>query len=137
MDSDRERHQGLQDLDKVLTEWKDLTLAENEMIVASDWDGLEDLQLRKANLQRLIEKLEVAFSKNESISDQKKATERRRLKQIASELLALERKNEAILSERLAEADRQLKDSSKSIQSLRHVQKAYGNSRLSFWQAYS
>ena len=137
MDSDRERHQALQDLAKVLTEWKDLTLAENEKIVASDWQGLEDLQLRKADLQRLIEKLEVAFSQCQGLSDEKKASARRRLKQIASELLALERKNEAILSERLAEADRQLKNSSKTIQSLRHVQKAYGNSRLSFWQAYS
>ena len=137
MDSDRERHPVLLDLHKVLTEWRTLTLAENEKIEASDWEGLDGLQLRKANLQRLIENLEVAFSRSEGISEEKKSLEKRRLKQIASELLALERKNEAILSERLAEADRQLKSSSKTIQSLRHVQKAYGNNRLSFWQAYS
>lgn len=125
------------ELHALLAQWKKLTLAENELIRANDWSALEQLQSKKASLQQSIEKLEEQFSQSPLIPEERKRQERKHLKQVATELLALERNNEAILSERIAEADRELKSSNKTIQSLRHVQKAYGSGKSFFWQAYS
>ena len=137
MDSMQEDNELLRDLYGLLAEWKKLTLAEGEHIRSGDWNALESLQSKKVVLQQSIETQEKAFSENRLISDELKNQERTRLKQMAAELLHLEKTNEALLSDRIAEADRQLKSSSKTIQSLRHVQKAYGTGRHSFWQAYS
>ncbi|MBI2949667.1 MAG: hypothetical protein HYY23_18690 [Verrucomicrobia bacterium] len=121
----------------LLAQWKKLTLTENELIQSNDWNALEQLQSKKSLLQQSIEKLEEEFSQSALIPEERKVQERKRLKQLATELLLLEKKNEAILSERIAEADRELKNSNKTIQSLRHVQKAYGTGKSFFWQAYS
>lgn len=124
-------------LDCHLDEWRALTVAELESIEGGDWKTLEEIQSKKALLRQDIEELESAFSSSPTMPQDRKEAERKRLRQIATELLALEKKNEAVLSERIVEADRELKHSNKTIQSLRHVQKAYGSGRPSFWQAYS
>ncbi len=127
----------LRDLYSFLADWKNITLSEFEKIKTSDWRSLEHLQSKKALLQKSIEELEGAFVTSQTISEEKKITERKRLKQIAAELLALEKKNETMLAELISEADKQLKHSNKTIQGLRHVQQAYGSGKRSFWQAYS
>lgn len=137
MDSLQEADVPLPELHRLLEEWKKLTHSEYELIKSGDWSTLEQLQSKKVLLQQSIEKHEKAFLESRTISEERKAEERKRLKQVATELLHLEKKNESLLSERIAEADRQLKHSNKTIQGLRHVQKAYGSSRSSFWQAYS
>lgn len=137
MHSKGEVDAGLHDLHELLGQWKTLTLAEFEKIQGSDWQSLEEIQKKKAELQPRIENLENAFSESTALPEDAKAAERKTLKQIASDLLTLEKRNEAILSDRIAEADRQIKSSSKTIQSLRHVQKAYGGGKSNFWQAYS
>lgn len=137
MDSFREADELCRELHTLLAQWKKLTLAENELIQSNDWNALEQLQSKKAFLQQSIEKIEEEFSQSALIPEERKVQERKRLKQLATELLLLEKKNEAILSERIAEADRELKNSNKTIQSLRHVQKAYGTGKSFFWQAYS
>ena len=137
MHSSRDDVEPLDALHGMLDEWRKLTQAEYDRIQASDWNELEQIQKRKVQLQRSIEKAEKAFSENKTLSAEQKANERKRLTHIAAELLLLEKKNEVVLSERIADADHQLKSSNKTIQGLRHLQKAYGAGRASFWQAYS
>jgi len=137
MDSSRETGDLCRELHALLAQWKKLTLAETELIQSGDWSALEQLQAKKTSLKQTIEKIETEFSKSQVIPEEKKNQERKRLKQLATELLALEKQNEAILAERITEADRELKHSNKTIQSLRHVQKAYGSGKSFFWQAYS
>ena len=124
-------------LHRLLEDWRALTLAEAASIKVGDWNGLEELHAKKLVLQHLIEDSQARFSSNESISLEKRAAVKQQLKQIASQLLALEEKNRTTLSEQMAQADTQLKISNKAISSLRHVQQAYGVSDRSFWQAYS
>ena len=137
MHTPRDDAEPLHALHGLLAEWRKLTLAEHDYIQASHWDELEQVQKRKVQLQRSIEKMEKAFSENKTLPADQKAKERNRLTHIATELLLLEKKNEVVVSERIADADRQLKSSNKTIQGLRHLQKAYGAGRASFWQAYS
>lgn len=124
-------------LNRLLGEWRTLTLAETTAIHSSDWEGLEKLHGRKLALQRLIEDSETKFLNDQSVSVEKRSSEKQRLRQLAAELLTLEEKNRVILAEQMSHADKQLKLSNKAIRSLRHVQQAYGAADRSFWQAYS
>ena len=137
MHASRDDAEPVHALHGLLAEWKKLTQSEFDHIQASDWNELEQVQKKKIQLQRSIEKMEKAFSESKTLPAEQKAKERKRLTHIAAELLVLEKKNEVVLSERIADADRQLKSSNKTIQGLRHLQKAYGAGRASFWQAYS
>jgi hypothetical protein len=137
MNSNQTNEPSAEQLHRLLEDWRALTFAETVSIRASDWNGLEELHAKKLVLQQLIEDSEAKFSHNENIPLEKRSAVKQQLRQVASQLLALEEKNRTALSEQMAQADTQLKLSNKAISSLRHVQQAYGVSDRSFWQAYS
>jgi hypothetical protein len=137
MQQSRSRNSALEQLFRLLEDWRAFTLAETNLITCSDWPGLEELQSKKANLQAVIEQAETAWLTLPNVSEAEKSQVKVNLRKIASELVALETHNRELLSEHLAHTDSELKNSSKTISSLRNLQNAYGRSGQSFWQAYS
>lgn len=127
----------IQVLHELLAEWRNLTIAETKAIRTDDWSYLQEVQARKASLQQSIQDSEHTVFQSTSISEERKQTVRNHLRGTAAELLALEQSNQEVLTKRIAETDVDLKQSNRAISSLREVQKAYGRSGRSFWQAYS
>ena len=124
-------------LNGLLEEWEKLTLAETKAIHTDDWRHLHNVQSRKASLQQSIQDSEHSVFENSSLSDERKQSVRSRLRETAAKLLALEQSNQEVLTKRITETDGDLKQSNRAISGLREVQKAYGRSGRSFWQAYS
>lgn len=124
-------------LNGLLGEWEKLTLAETQAIHTDDWRYLQEVQAQKASLQQSIQDSEHTVFESSSLSEERKQSIRNGLKETAAELLALEQANQEVLTKRITETDGDLKQSNRAMSSLREVQKAYGRSGRSFWQAYS
>jgi hypothetical protein len=127
----------LEQLFHLLEDWRSLTHTETSLIRSGEWERLEELQQKKAQLQVLIETSEMAWLNAKTTTTEAKSNGKIKLRETASDLLVLERKNRELLSEQLSRIDSELKSSSKTISSLRNVQHAYAKAGPSFWQAYS
>lgn len=127
----------LQRLFHLLQDWRSLTLTETNLIHAADWQRLEQLQVQKTHLQKLIAESEAAFANSANYSAAEKTKSKARLREITTELVALETQNRALLADHLSRTDAQLKEANRTISSLRGIQNTYGKSHPSFWQAYS
>ena len=127
----------LDNLSRLLEEWKKLTEAEKESIGRQDWSLLEHLQSKKVVFQRLIGESERSLFESDSLCPERKAVAKRHFRQLTNELLRLEEANLDFITQKLAIADGQRKLFEKTIRGLKHVQQAYGAGTRSFWHAYS
>jgi hypothetical protein len=126
----------MQDLTHLMDEWRNLTVAEHQAINEEDWSGLQSLQARKDLFQQLIDKAYDKLFSNLSDRDLVSAT-KEQFRLIAQELLQLENANRQLLASKLQRTGQALKSMDKTSRSLRGVQRAYGATDSSFWQAYS
>ncbi len=113
----------------LLREWSRLTRAETAAIAAQDWEALRGHQEEKPALQQRLDQV------LSTPSDTPAAPQA--VRQLASELYALEHENRTQLAAEIRKVKDQLTTEDRSIHTLGQVRKAYAGTSHSSWETYS
>ena len=104
-------------LERLLTQWRQLTEAETRAIEADDWTGVANLGTLKANLQPAITAATGGQPGECPVE----------LRPLLEELIRLEEANHERVSRRLTAAREERRGLDRSTQNLRRIQKSYGS----------
>lgn len=112
----------------LLNQWKALTNAEREAILAEDWESLQRSQAEKQQLQSTVSTLLNADSsaiKAASLSSQ------------WLQLVDAEQGNSALLEEKMKRNREELDSFDRSTKKLGQIRHAYKGSDQNYWNSYS
>ena len=113
---------------ELLNQWKQLTVAEREAILAEDWGSLQHNQTEKKDLQSMVSNL---------MDSDSSAIDQTELRSEWIQLIDAEQGNASLLKEKMRRNREELDSVDRRTKKLGQIRHAYKGGDQNYWNAYS